>query len=545
MAQVISAHNFFSLLYCKMVIMRYLIPFSMNVLLGSFFLLGYYIHNNFFYVCYLLGPLALLSIHDYFQTHHAILRNFPIVGHFRYLFEAIRPEIQQYFVENDNNGKPFSREQRSVVYQRSKKELDTLPFGSKSNHYANDHEWLNHSMAPVQFPDTPPRVKIGNALCQRPYDASLLNISAMSFGSLSSPAVCALNWGAKVGKFAHNTGEGSIGPYHLEKGGDLIWQIGTGYFGCRTPDGNFNPEIFQERAALPSVKMIEIKLSQGAKPGHGGILPGEKVTSEIARIRGVEEGKTVHSPPYHRIFSTPIGLVEFIQQLRELSGGRPIGIKLCVGRKSEFLGLCKAMLKTQIYPDYIAVDGSEGGTGAAPLEFSNSIGNPLNDGLSFIHSSLMALDLRQHVKIIASGRIITGFDMLKKIALGADLCSSARGMMFSLGCIQALRCHNNDCPTGVATQRKSLTRGLVVKEKYMRVVNYHHSTIESLFEMMASAGLTHPSEIHPHHIQKRLNNRETKHYGEIYTFLKKGAFESKKAPATWQKSWEKARSEKF
>ena len=415
MGQEISAHNFFPFFPCKMGIMRFLIPFSLSVALGSFLFFGHHIHSNFFYACYPLGALTLLSIHDHFQTTHAILRNFPIIGHFRYLLESIRPEIQQYFVENDNNGRPFSREERSVVYQRAKKVADTLPFGTKSHHYTNDHEWLNHSMAPVQPLHVSPRVRIGNALCQQPYDASLLNISAMSFGSLSSHAILALNWGAKVGEFAHNTGEGSISPYHLEKEGNLIWQIGTGYFGCRSHDGNFNPEIFQEKCTLPSVKMIEIKLSQGAKPGHGGILPGGKVTPEIAHIRGVKQGRTTHSPPYHRSFSTPIGLVEFIQQLRELSGGLPIGIKLCVGRKSEFLGFCKAMLKTKIYPDYIAIDGSEGGTGAAPLEFSNSIGNPLNDGLSFIHSSLLALDLRRHIKIIASGRIITGFDMLKKL----------------------------------------------------------------------------------------------------------------------------------
>ena len=367
----------------------------------------------------------------------------------------------------------------------------------------------------------------------------------MSFGALSAHAIQALNWGAKVGGFAHNTGEGSVSSHHLKHQGDLIWQVGTGYFGCRTPEGHFNPEMFQQRVDTPQIKMVEIKLSQGAKPGHGGILPGKKVTPEIARIRGVEVGQTVHSPPYHQAFQTPCGLLDFVQQLRQLSGGLPIGIKLCVGRRSQFLSLCKAMTESHIYPDYIAIDGSEGGTGAAPLEFSNSIGNPLNDGLSFVHSALLACDLRQHIRLIACGKIITGFDLFKKLALGADLCYGARSMMFSLGCIQALRCNSNDCPVGVATQRKDLMAGLVVKKKYQRVANYHHATLESLFEMMAAAGLTHPSQIRPFHIQKRLNNRETKHYGEIYPLLRTGAFERGEAPLPWQNSWNKARAESF
>ena len=527
--------------------MRHLITFGIIFLAVFFLLCGHYFDSNLKYFAYFWIPLALVALRDYFQTRHAVLRNFPIIGHFRYLFEAIRPEIQQYFVENDNNGRPFSREQRSVIYQRSKKVLDTLPFGSKSDHYANGHEWLNHSMMPVMPPGSFPRIKIGNAACTKPYDASLLNISAMSFGALGPNAIRALNWGAKMGGFAHNTGEGSISPYHLEKGGDLIWQIGTGHFGCRTKRGEFCPEMFKERASIPLVKMIEIKIGQGAKPGHGGILPGHKVNKEVAEIRGVEIGQTVHSPPFHSAFKTPLELLEFIQQLRELSGGRPIGIKLCVGRRSEFFGLCKAMLKSKVYPDYIAVDGSEGGTGAAPLEFSNSIGTPLNDGLTFIHSALIACGLRQHIKIIASGKVITGFDMLKKMALGADLCYAARSMMFALGCIQALRCNSNDCPTGVATQRKDLVTGLVVKEKYRRVANYHYATIESLFEMMASAGLTHPLQIRPYHIQKRLYNREIKHYGDIYTFLKEGDLqsESNNVPVSWMESWKKASAESF
>ena len=525
--------------------MRYLILCCLISCAGVAFLLGYFTRLNTMYFFYVLTGLTLLALYDATQTRHAILRNFPVVGHFRYLFEMIRPEIQQYFVENNSNGRPFNREERSLVYQRSKKVLDTLPFGTKSDHYANDHEWLNHTMAPVAPPKTFPRVKIGNDQCKRPYEASLLNISAMSFGALSANAISSLNWGAKIGGFAHNTGEGAVSPYHLEKEGDLIWQLGTGYFGCRTEDGDFSPEMFQRRVSASSIKMVEIKISQGAKPGHGGILPGRKVSEEIARIRDVEAGKTVHSPPYHRAFKTPVELLQFVQQLRQLSGGLPIGLKLCVGRKSEFLGLCKAMKKNEIYPDYIAIDGSEGGTGAAPLEFSNSIGTPLNDALAFVHSALLACRLRKHIKLIACGKIITGFDMLKKLALGADLCYAARSMMFAIGCIQALRCNSNDCPTGVATQRKDLVSGLVVKKKYMRVANYHHATIDSLFEMMSAAGLTHPLQIRPHHIQKRINDRETKHYGEIYTFLEEGAFEARKAPASWLNSWDKASAGHF
>ncbi|MCY4643279.1 MAG: FMN-binding glutamate synthase family protein [Bacteriovoracales bacterium] len=509
-------------------------------------LLGLTVDPQFIYLIALFGPLAIRAVIDYTQTRHAILRNFPLIGHFRYIFEAIRPEIQQYFVENDSNGSPFNREERSVIYQRAKNVIDALPFGSKFDHYHKGHEWLNHSMVPLRPESSFPKIKIGGPHCQRPYDASLLNISAMSFGSLSANAILALNWAAKEGGFAHNTGEGSISPYHTEKKGDLIWQLGTGYFGCRNPKGDFDGEMFREKIqAHPTVKMIEIKISQGAKPGHGGILPGRKVTPEVAAIRGVPQGQTVHSPPYHKAFKTPLELLDFIEHLRELSGSLPIGIKLCVGRKSEFLSLCKAMLMRQTYPDFIAVDGSEGGTGAAPLEFANSIGHPLNDGLSFIHSALTACDLRRHIKIIASGRVITGFDLLKRLVLGADLCYAARSMMFSLGCIQALRCHKNDCPAGVATQRKTLTSGLVPEVKFKRVANFHRATLESLFEMMAAAGLVHPSQLRPYHIQKRLNDREIKHYGEIYTFLEKGDFDKGLAPVAWMSSWEKAKAESF
>lgn len=525
--------------------MRYYILFGLIAVNVCTLLVGYFLSPSLYWFFILFGPLLLIGFYDFFQTKKAILRNFPIIGHFRYLFEMIRPEIQQYFIESDVDGRPFSRELRSIVYQRAKQTIDSLPFGSKRNHYANQHEWLNHSMAPVLIEDMDPRVEIGNKDCRRPYLASILNISAMSYGSLSSHAIMALNRGAKTGNFAHNTGEGGISPYHLRYAGDLIWQIGTGYFGCRENDGSFSPEMFKESSRHENVKMIEIKLSQGAKPGHGGILPGHKVTQEIAKIRSVEVGKTVYSPPGHSKFTNPLGLVQFIAELRELSGGKPVGFKLCLGKKSEFLGVCKAMIEQDVYPDFITVDGSEGGTGAAPLEFSNSIGNPLHDGLNFIYNSLVALGIKKHIKLIASGRVITGFDMLRKFALGADLCYSARGMMFSIGCIQALRCNTNDCPTGVATQDKALESGLVVKEKYLRVANYHRATICSMLEMLGSAGLRNPTDIMPYHVQKRVNNRETYHYGEIYPVLKEGAYEEETAPEVWQRSWWKASSERF
>ncbi len=525
--------------------MRYILFFSvlgLNLIAVS---LGYFLRPDYYLILIISVPLFLIGTHDFFQNKRTILKNFPVIGHFRYLFEMIRPEIQQYFVESDVDGKPFNREQRSLVYQRAKNVVDTLPFGSKKDHYGDQHEWLNHSIVPKELHRAEQRVLIGNKDCKHPYSASLLNISAMSYGSLSSRAVEAFNWGAKIGNFAHNTGEGGISPYHLKHGGDLIWQIGTGYFGCRNPEGGFNPEMFKEKAALSSVKMIEIKISQGAKPGHGGILPGNKVTAEVAEIRGVEIGKTVFSPPGHSTFSTPRGLVKFIGQLRELSDGKPIGFKLCLGRKSEFIGVCKAMIEEDIFPDFISVDGSEGGTGAAPLEFSNSIGNPLHDSLSFIHSTLVAMGIRKHIKLIASGRIVSGFDMVKKFALGADLCYSARAMMFSIGCIQALRCNINDCPAGIATQNKALESGLVVEDKYSRVSNFHAATIESMLEMVGAAGLESPSEIRPYHIQKRINHREVKHYGEIYNFLKEGAYERKEAPRVWQKSYAKASPDHF
>ncbi len=467
----------------------------------------------------LLGPLASVALHDTMQRRHAVLRNFPVVGHFRYLLESIRPEIQQYFVESDTDGRPFSREIRSLVYQRAKGVLDTRPFGTLHDLGAPQTDLIAHSIRAKAPPAEEPRIRIGEGRCAKPYDASLYNVSAMSFGSLSGAAVRALNGGAARGGFYHNTGEGGISPYHLEPGGDLVWQIGTGYFGCRTDDGRFDADKFAAKATLDAVKMIEIKLSQGAKPGHGGILPGQKVTPEIAAIRHVKVGETVYSPPAHTAFTTPRELCAFVTHLRELSSGKPIGIKLCVGHVREFMSLCKAMRDTGELLDYIAVDGAEGGTGAAPLEFSNSIGAPLSEGLRVVHNVLVGTGLRDRIKVIASGRIATGFHIVQHLAIGADLCAAARPMMFALGCIQALRCNSNHCPVGIATQDPGLVRGLDVADKATRVHRFHHATVHAALEILGAAGLDHPDQLRPEHIWRRVSPTHVATYAEIYDYL--------------------------
>ncbi|MFQ5504546.1 MAG: FMN-binding glutamate synthase family protein [Planctomycetota bacterium] len=495
----------------------------------------------------LLGivPLIGIGIYDMLQCTHAVLRNFPIIGHFRYLFEAIRPEINQYFIESNTDGVPYSREKRSVIYQRAKTELDTVPFGTQHDVYRLGYEWLNHSLAPKPVLHDPPRILIGEETCDKPYSASLLNISAMSFGSLSKNAILALNEGARRGGFAHNTGEGGLSPYHLEPGGDLIWQIGTGYFGCRKPDGGFDAEAFAERARLPQVKMIEVKLSQGAKPGHGGILPKEKLTEEIAKIRLVPLGKDVLSPPHHSAFDTPKGLLDFVTRLRELAGGKPVGFKLCLGSRCEFLSILKGMLETGQHPDFITVDGAEGGTGAAPLEFSNSIGTPLGDGLAFVHNALVGCGLRRKLKILAAGKISTGFHMAAKLALGADACNQARAMMFALGCIQALRCNSNTCPTGVATQDPALVAGLVVGDKAARVCHYHRITVRSLLELVSAAGLEQPSELRPWHVYRRVTQTEVKHLGQVYPMIEEGSILGPEPPKGFARPWHDADADRF
>jgi glutamate synthase domain-containing protein 2 len=490
-------------------------------------------------------PLIGLGVVDMLQTKQAIRRNFPIIGHGRYLMEMIRPEINQYFVESNSDGKPFSREDRSVVYQRAKGQLDTLAFGTQRDVYETGYEWINHSLAPVHPNSEHQRIRVGGSQCKKPYDASIFNVSAMSYGSLSKNAILALNHGAKLGGFFHNTGEGGLSPYHLEPGGEVVWQIGTGYFGCRGKDGKFSLDDFVRRANHPNVKMIEIKLSQGAKPGHGGILPAAKLTQEIVEIRGVEMGKDVISPPAHSAFSTPIGLLEFVQKLREASGGKPVGFKLCLGKRREFLAIVKAILSSGIAPDFITVDGGEGGTGAAPLEFSDYVGTPLNDGLVFIHNALIGAGLRDQIRIIAAGKVNTGFHIATKVALGADMCNSARGMLFALGCIQALRCNSNMCPTGVATQNPELVKGLHVGNKSQRVANFHRETVKSFFEVLGAAGLASPRDLRPWHIMRRVGPMEVRNYSEIYPFIEPKSLLSKDVPQAFARPWAAARAESF
>lgn len=499
-------------------------------------------------LCFILiGPLLYMGYADMFQTKQSLKRNFPLLGRLRYVFEDLRPKIQQYFVESDTDGAPINRIDRSVIYQRAKKQVDTTPFGTQLNVYAEGYEWMSHSIVPVDFHNVEhhPRVRVGNKGCTQPYDASILNISAMSFGSLSANAVEALNAGANIGRFAHNTGEGGISPHHTKYQGDLIWQIGTGYFGARDDEGRFSPEAFRKNATRPEVKMIELKISQGAKPGHGGILPGKKNTPEIAAIRGVKAGTTVFSPPFHSAFKTPREMLLFIQQMRDLSGGKPVGFKLCIGRKSEFISICKAMVEMDLYPDFITVDGGEGGTGAAPPEFSNFVGMPLLDGLAFVDNMLRGFAIREHIKICAAGKILTGFQMARAIALGADICNSARAMMMAIGCIQALECNKNTCPTGVATQRPDLTRGLVVDDKKVRVANYHKHTIESFIELIAAAGLDNPRKLNRHQIYRRIFMNEVKTFEEIYPSVAVGSMVGAAVPDRYKMSFQAASSEKF
>ncbi|MHB8259177.1 MAG: FMN-binding glutamate synthase family protein [Bacteroidia bacterium] len=513
------------------------------VIAGS---ITYYWHP-FAWSFIIIIPIILLGIYDMIQPHHSLMANFPVMGRFRWVAEWLRPKLYQYFVESDTDGAPFNRLSRNVIYQRAKKVNDTMPFGTQLNVYDNGYEWLNHSIAPLPHDkiDNNPRVLVGGDDCKQPYSASIYNVSAMSFGSLSQNAIMALNGGAKLGGFAHNTGEGGLSPYHLSPGGDIIWQIGTGYFGCRNSDGSFHPEEFAKRAAHPNVKMIEIKLSQGAKPGHGGILPAAKVTPEIANIRLVEMGKDVNSPPYHTAFSNPIGLLMFVKQLRDLSGGKPVGFKLCIGQKSQFIAICKAMLKTNIMPDFITVDGGEGGTGAAPMEFSNSVGMPLRDALAFVYDALHGFGLKKHIKIIASGKVHTGFDLVKNFALGADMCNAARAMMISLGCIQALECNNNTCPTGVATQDPKLFKGLNVADKRMRVANFHHQTVKSSVELMAAAGVDHPHKLHRSYIYRRVSANQIQTYAEMYPHLLKGSLLEAPYPQGWELDMMNSHAETF
>lgn len=505
-------------------------------------LLSVFVNPWWYLLLAVTAGVTLMGINDMVQKKHAIMRTYPVFGRMRFWMEALRPKMYQYFVESDIDGRPVNRIDRSTIYQRAKRQLNTMPFGTQLDVYEEGYEWLSHSIAPKDFNklDHSPRVLVGNKACSQPYSASVLNVSAMSFGSLSANAVEALNGGARIGGFAHNTGEGGISPYHLAQGGDLIWQVGTGYFGCRDEAGNFSPQLFAEKSALPTIKMIELKLSQGAKPGHGGILPAKKNTPEIAAIRHVTPYTAVYSPPFHTAFSTPRELILFVRQLRELSGGKPVGFKLCIGRKSEFIGICKAMIELDTYPDFISVDGGEGGTGAAPQEFSNHVGTPLLDGLAFVHNMLVGFNIREHIKIAAAGKILTGFHIARAFALGADMCSSARAMMMAIGCIQALQCNTNKCPTGVATQDPALTVGLVVSDKKQRVANYHEDTVKSFVELMGAAGIAHYKDLNRSHIYRRVFMNQVTTLEDIFPSLKPGCMLNGNIPDKYQQDFDLA-----
>jgi glutamate synthase domain-containing protein 2 len=524
------------------------LPFLTALILSLAFAVGLAFHPHLAWLWVGLGIAAfflLVGIHDMLQTRHAVLRNYPIAAHLRFILEAIRPEMRQYFFEDEKDGLPFSRDKRAVVYQRAKMVLDVRPFGTSYNVYTPGFEWVNHSMAPAPMGKEPFRITIGGPACRRSYSASVFNISAMSFGALSANAIRALNEGARLGGFAHDTGEGGYSPYHREGGGDIIWEIGSGYFGCRNPDGTFSAEKFAAAAVNEQIKMVELKMSQGAKPGHGGVLPAPKVSPEISLTRGVPTGQDCISPSRHSAFSTPVEMMQFIAEMRRLSGGKPAGFKLCVGHEWEFLAICKAMLQTEIYPDFIVVDGKEGGTGAAPLEFIDHIGKPMREGLSFVHNALIGIGARGRIKLGASGKIVSGFDIARAMALGADWCNAARGFMFAIGCIQSQSCHTDRCPTGVATQDRNRQRALVVADKRERVANFHRATLHALAELTAAAGLDHPNDFRPHHISHRLSPSEVATFADLYPTLAEGELLAGTDNPRWKMPWDMADPHSF
>ena len=526
----------------------------LGVLLALFTLVGFGVGLLALLVCM---SLVALGVHDLRQTRRAILRNYPVIGHMRFLLEFIRPEIRQYFIESDSEAAPFSRAQRSLVYQRAKAQPDNHPFGTHLDVSRQGYEWINHSMQPSVVPTHDFRVWIGGtpeapstskSPCTQPYAASIFNISAMSFGALSANAILALNAGARHGGFAHDTGEGSISEHHRTHGGDLIWEIGSGYFGCRNPDGSFNADFFEVNARDAQVKMIEIKLSQGAKPGHGGILPGSKVTPEIARARGVPVGVDCVSPARHSAFSTPVEMLEFIARLRELSGGKPVGFKFCLGHPWEWFAIVKAMLQTGITPDFIVVDGAEGGTGAAPVEFSDHVGAPMQEGLSLVHNTLVGAGLRERIKLGCAGKVISAFDIARMMALGADWVNAARGFMFALGCIQAQTCHTGQCPTGVTTQDPLRQQALVVHDKAERVWMFHESTLHALMELVQAAGLQHPNELTARHIMRRISDTEVRMLSQLLMQVAPGALlqdQLDTLPEVFQTHWPTASAGRF
>ncbi len=524
------------------------LAYTLVVLITAVLLVEYIAGERSFLVwipLVLFIALTAIGTHDLIQKRHAVLRNYPLTAHIRFILEEIRPEIRQYFLESEKDGTPFSRDKRALVYQRAKQALDKRPFGTQNDVYASGFEWLDHSMAPRPVVKEPFRIVIGGPDCAKPYSASIFNVSAMSFGALSSNAIRALNAGARKGNFAHDTGEGGYSPYHRENGGDIIWEIGSGYFSCRNDDGTFSPEKFEENAKSEQVKMVELKLSQGAKPGHGGVLPAAKVSAEIAATRGVPMGVDCISPSRHSAFSTPIEMMQFIATMRKLSGGKPAGFKLCVGHPWEFMAVCKAMVETEIYPDFIVVDGKEGGTGAAPLEFTDHLGMPLREGLNFVHNALIGINARDRIKLGAAGKIISAFDVARAMALGADWCNSARGFMFALGCIQSQSCHTDKCPTGVSTQDRVRQRALVVPDKSERVFNFQRATIEALAELVGAAGLDHPTEFSPAHFSRRVSAHEVKSFAELYPPLEPGELLAGTGDKRYEIPWAMASAKEF
>ena len=528
--------------------MRYMTFLIVLIATALLAFLGATVSPGYLWPLVVLMPLSLLGTWELFlQRKHSLLRNYPLLAQIRWLFEAIRPEMQQYFIESDSDGKPFNRNDRSQIYERAKDVNQEHAFGTERDVYEDGYEWFTHSIVPRPASTEPIKQRIGGPACKQPYDMALLNVSAMSFGALSKNAILALNKGAKMGGFAHDTGEGGLTEYHLRHGGDLVWEIGSGYFGTRTKSGAFDPEKFADQAQREEVKCVSIKLSQGAKPGLGGVMPAEKVTSEIAKIRGVPVGQACISPAYHSAFKTPRELIEFVQRLRELCGAKPVGFKLCIGRREEFLSICKAMLELEVYPDFIIVDGAEGGTGAAPLEYEDHVGTPLTEGLLFVHDALLGAGLRDYIKVGCSGKVTAAFNIARRITQGADYCNAARAMMFALGCIQSQRCHTNTCPVGVATQDPRRVRALDIEDKATRVHNYQRNTVAELHQLLASLGLDHPDQLTRSLLMRRIDANTVKSYAEIRPELKPGALlnENELISPQWRKEWNAASADQF
>jgi glutamate synthase domain-containing protein 2 len=525
-------------------VLTLLVPFALSVLSAGAVVAAVAWSAGWWAAVIVLGPLALLAWYDVGQRRHSILRNYPVLGHMRFLLETIRPEIQQYFIERNVDGRPYDRDTRSIIYERAKGIHGEKAYGTELDVNEVGYEFVLHSSAPQNPPDAPPRVRIGGPQCTRPYDTALLNVSAMSFGALSANAIRALNAGAARGGFAHDTGEGGLTKYHLEHGGDLIWELGSGYFGARTKDGDFDPDMFRDKAAHDSVKCVSLKLSQGAKPGIGGVLPGAKVTAEIAKARSVPEGQKCVSPASHRVFHTPRELVQFIARMRQLADGKPTGFKLCVGYRHELLAICKAMVDEQITPDFIVVDGSEGGTGAAPLEYEDHVGTPLTDGLIQLHNALVGVGLRDQIKIGASGKVATGTDIVKRLMQGADYTNAARAMMQAVGCIQSQRCHTNQCPVGVATQDPRRARALVVATKTERVYEYQKATVAQAQQLIASLGLSGPDQLDPAMLMRRIDHVHTASYADLYDWLAPRELLDD-PPRDWVDDWNAASADSF